>query len=121
MLQDMLRPKILCKDISATPQFWVDWAGDIVPRHSVYYLVPPDLHALHVLLKHLESPAAHEWLRDNCQRAANGYLRLQSRVLQRMPLPGSVVSELKAGRPSPWLAVAPRHKERGTLVEAIPQ
>jgi hypothetical protein len=87
MLQGMLRPKILFKDIGATPQFWVDWIGDIVPRHSVYYLVPPDLHTLRVLLRHLESPAAHEWLADNCQRAANGYLRLQSRVLQRMPLP----------------------------------
>jgi SAM-dependent methyltransferase len=121
MLQDMLRPKILFKDISATPQFWVDWTGDIVPRHSVYYLVPPDLHALRVLLSHLESPAAHEWLRENCQRAANGYLRLQSRVLQRMPLPDTVVNELKAGRPTPSPAVTPRNKERGALVEAIPR
>ncbi len=121
MLQDMLRPKILFKDISATPQFWVDWTGDIVPRHSVYYLVPPDLHALRVLLRHLESPAAHEWLRENCQRAANGYLRLQSRVLQRMPLPDPVLSELKAGHPTPWPAVSPRHKKRGALVEAIPR
>lgn len=121
MLQGMLRPKILFKDIGATPQFWVDWIGDIVPRHSVYYLVPPDLHTLRVLLRHLESPAAHEWLADNCQRAANGYLRLQSRVLQRMPLPDPVVSELKGGRPSSWPAVTPGRKEKGVLVEAIPR
>jgi hypothetical protein len=118
MLQDMLRPKILFKDISATPQFWVDWTGDIVPRHSVYYLVPPDLHALRVLLKYLESPASHQWLSENCQRAANGYLRLQSRVLQRMPLPDSVVNELRAGRATPWPTVTPRRKEKGALLEA---
>ncbi len=42
VLPEMLRPKILFKDIGARPQFWVDWTGDIVPRHSVYYLVPRD-------------------------------------------------------------------------------
>lgn len=32
VLQEILRPKILFKDIGATPHFWVDWIGDIVPR-----------------------------------------------------------------------------------------
>ncbi len=36
----ILRPKILCKDIGEKPQFWVDRSGQIVPRHSVYYIVP---------------------------------------------------------------------------------
>ncbi|NLO26709.1 MAG: methyltransferase [Actinobacteria bacterium] len=129
MLPDMLRPKILFKDIGATPQFWVDWTGDIVPRHSVYYLVPPDLHALRVLLKYLESPAAHEWLRENCQRAASDYLRLQSRVLQRMPLPDSVAQELAADGTGDRAAlrsvvspvpVNPAHKEK-TMVEVAPR
>jgi adenine-specific DNA-methyltransferase len=113
VLRDMLRAKILFKDIGATPEFWVDWTGDIVPRHSVYYLVPPDLHALRVLLKYLESPSAGAWLSENCQRAAKGYLRLQSRVLQRMPLPDSVVSELSADRSKPVFSEA-------MLVEVTP-
>lgn len=117
-LQDMLRPKILFKDISLRPQFWVDWAGDIVPRHSVYYLVPRDLHALRVLLRYLESPSAHQWLAENCQRAAKGYLRLQSRVLQRMPLPDSVARELgsEASAPRPLVRVRPKET---TLAEAV--
>ncbi|MDR7496035.1 MAG: N-6 DNA methylase, partial [Armatimonadota bacterium] len=36
VLREILRPKILCKDISETPQFWVDRSGQFVPRHSVY-------------------------------------------------------------------------------------
>lgn len=119
-LPEMLQPKILFKDIGAKPQFWVDWAGDIVPRHSVYYLVPPDLHALRVLLKYLESPSAHEWLTENCQRAAKGYLRLQSRVLQRMPLPDSVARELGSESSVSRPLVRVRHKEK-VLAEAVPR
>ena len=120
VLPEILRPKILFKDIGATPQFWVDWTGDIVPRHSVYYLVPPDLHSLQVLLNYLESPEAHHWLNENCQRAAQGYLRLQSRVLQRMPLPESVARELAAERAAPrsvapQVPVNPAHKEKAMV------
>lgn len=120
MLRDMLRPKILFKDIGATPQFWVDSTGDIVPRHSVYYLVPRDLHTLRVLLRYLESPSAHQWLAENCQRAAKGYLRLQSRVLQRMPLPDSVVCQLEAGGPAPECPV-PTGPEERVLMETVPR
>jgi adenine-specific DNA-methyltransferase len=118
-LPDILQPKILFKDIAETPHFWVDWTGDVVPRHSVYYLVPPDGHALMVLLNYLESSSAHEWIRENCQRAAKGYLRLQSRVLQRMPLPDSVTSELITGRSVPVLSVTSERRTRA-LQEALP-
>lgn len=94
MLRDMLQPKILFKDIGATPEFWVDWSGSIVPRHSVYYLVPQCAADLRLLLEYLRSPEAAEWMDANCQRAAKGYLRFQSRVLQRMPLPQQLVSRL---------------------------
>jgi len=94
VLRDMLQPKILFKDISATPEFWVDWSGSIVPRHSVYYLVPQCAADLPLLLDYLRSPEAGRWMEANCQRAAKGYLRLQSRVLQRMPLPQELVSKL---------------------------
>jgi tRNA1(Val) A37 N6-methylase TrmN6 len=90
MLGDILRPKILCKDIGETPHFWVDRSGEIVPRHSVYYIVPREPAAIDVIADYLRSASAHEWLKRNCQRAAKGFLRLQSRVLQRLPVPEDV-------------------------------
>jgi SAM-dependent methyltransferase len=86
-LREILRPKILCKDIGLRPWFVIDQTGEIVPRHSVYYLVPKEPSMLFELCDYLNSPAATEWLQANCQRAANGFLRLQSHVLKRMPMP----------------------------------
>ncbi|MGH8544719.1 MAG: Eco57I restriction-modification methylase domain-containing protein, partial [Gammaproteobacteria bacterium] len=98
-LQDILRPKILCKDIVETPQFWIDRDGEIVPRHSVYYIVPREPTAIDPIANYLESPAAQDWLARNCQRAAKGFLRLQSRVLQRLPIPDNV-ARAAGGRPT---------------------
>ena len=89
-LMDLLRPKLLCKDIGAKPVFIVDHAGTIVPRHSVYYIVPNDPAMLHELHAFLNSDAVALWLHDHCQRAANGFLRVQSHVLRHLPLPSSL-------------------------------
>jgi adenine-specific DNA-methyltransferase len=91
-LVEILRPKILCKDIGAEPRFVVDETGDIVPRHSVYYLVPSDPSSIHDLCDYLNSSVAREWLVAHCQRAANGFVRLQSHVLKQLPLPEHFVS-----------------------------
>jgi adenine-specific DNA-methyltransferase len=91
ILREILRPKILCKDISETPRFWVDRFGQIVPRHSVYYIVPHNPEAILVIADYLKSSSAHRWFAQNCQRAYKGFLRLQSRVLRRLPLPDDVV------------------------------
>lgn len=86
-MQDLLQPKIVWKDVSESPQFWDEPNGTVVPKHSVYYLIPnPDVDRVEVL-EYLNSPAAHEWLEANCQHAANGYLRLQSSVLKKLPVP----------------------------------
>ncbi|MDX6770610.1 MAG: Eco57I restriction-modification methylase domain-containing protein [Elusimicrobiota bacterium] len=87
---DILRPKILCKDITSRPRFWVDRQGTIVPRHSVYYIVPKNPADLDGLTTYLNSKPAAIWLAQNCQRAANGFLRLQSSVLKRMPIPAKL-------------------------------
>ncbi len=92
-LGDILRPKILCKDIGARPWFVVDEEGVIVPRHSVYYLVPKDPGMIHGLCDYLNSPSVSDFLVANCQRAANGFLRLQSHVLKRVPLPEHLVTD----------------------------
>jgi hypothetical protein len=88
-LRDILRPKLLCKDIGASPHFFVDSKGSIVPRHSVYYIVPRNPTLLGRLGTFLNSTASREWLIQHCQRAAGGFVRLQSHVLKRLPLDAS--------------------------------
>lgn len=85
-LHDALRPKILCKDVCAKPFFVPDHKGDILPRHSVYYIVPKDPAALRPLLEYLNSDLVIQWLQDHCQRAANDFVRVQSHVLKKLPL-----------------------------------
>ncbi|MGH7914298.1 MAG: Eco57I restriction-modification methylase domain-containing protein [Candidatus Binataceae bacterium] len=96
-LPDILRPKILCKDITAKPTFWIDRSGELVPRHSVYYIIPKRAEEVDALCTYLNSVPVREWLDANCQRAANGFLRLQSRVLKRLPLPMELVERARAG------------------------
>lgn len=89
---DILRPKILFKDITKEPFFWVDRTGDVIPLHSVYYIVPEREDQLDALCEWLNGPEAKRWLEANCQRAANGFLRLQSSVLRKLPVPAHVLA-----------------------------
>jgi len=91
-IAEMGRPKLLCKDITESPFFVVDREGRIIPRHSVYYVVPQNPDHLEPLAEYLNSPIVAHWLRAHCQRAAGGFLRLQSHVLKRIPLPAAFVS-----------------------------
>lgn len=86
-LRDMLKPKILFPDIAREPAFYLDEKGLIVPRHTVYYIVPKSFIDIRELVKYLNSDRAKEWLKTHCQRAANEYLRLQTHVLKHLPLP----------------------------------
>lgn len=92
---DILRPKILCKDITKEPAFWLDEEGTIVPRHSTYYIVPKDPLTLHKLYEYLNSEGAREWLIAHAQRAANDFIRLQSQLLKRLPVPSEVIGRDK--------------------------
>ena len=98
-MQDILQPKLLCKDITETPRFWADTTGEVVPRHSVYYIIPEDHVDLLELREHLNSAMSEAWLEANCQRAHNGYLRLQSRVLKELPLPQEIGESHQATLP----------------------
>ncbi|MEP0548113.1 MAG: Eco57I restriction-modification methylase domain-containing protein [Rhodothermales bacterium] len=93
-MADLLRPKLLCKDIAPEPHFWIDRAGTIVPRHSTYYIVPRDASHLDLLAEVLNSAATSKWLMAHAQPAANGYRRLQSSVLKRIPFPDALISRL---------------------------
>jgi len=88
-LNHILRPKIICKDITIRPYFWIDHTGEFVPRHSVYYIVPKNEEDLESLCTYLNSEEARSWLEGHCQRAANGFIRLQSNVLKHLPIPRS--------------------------------
>jgi hypothetical protein len=90
-LPDILRPKLLCKDITAVPHFWADPEGTLIPCQSVYYIVPRDPNSLNELRDYLNGPEARAWLRAHCQRAAHNFLRLQSAILKRLPIPRSFV------------------------------
>lgn len=90
-ISEMCRPKLICKDIVGTPFFVTDRDGRIIPRHSTYYVVPRDLSKLDALAEYLNSAESREWLRAHCQRAANGFFRMQSHVLKRLPVPAELV------------------------------
>lgn len=97
-LNDILRPKILCKDITERPKFWIDQKGKLVPRHSVYYIVPRDSAVIEDLCDYLNSRFVAEWLRSHCQRVANGFLRLQSHTLKKLPVPPKFATQRRAAR-----------------------
>jgi hypothetical protein len=86
-LQDILNPKVVWKDIAKEPRFWVEKRGDVVPKHSVYYAVPKDGIPLDELVEYLNSTEARMWMEAHCQKAHNGFYRLQSRVLEDLPVP----------------------------------
>lgn len=92
-LTDILRPKILCKDIATHPRFFEDRTGSIVPRHSVYYLVPHEPERLSALCTYLNSEPVAEFLQVHCQRASNGFIRLQSHILKRVPVPVDLIPQ----------------------------
>lgn len=86
-MEDLLQPKIVFKDIAKDPKFWAEREGNVVPKHSVYYLIPKEGVPFDELLDYLNSPETRQWLEANCQKAANGFLRLQSRVVSDLPVP----------------------------------
>jgi len=96
--KDTLRPKILAKDITEVPAFMVDATGEIIPRHTVYYIIPKDPSMLQPLADYLNGPEAHAWLKANCQRAASGCLRIQSQVLKRLPVPKEFGPKIQKGQ-----------------------
>ncbi|WP_276270909.1 Eco57I restriction-modification methylase domain-containing protein [Haloarcula litorea] len=83
-------PKILTKDVCEHPEFWADREGTVVPRHSVYYIIPENGVALEDLLEYLNSPKAQAWLEQHSQKAHNDYYRMQSKVLKELPVPSEL-------------------------------
>ncbi len=109
-MSQILRPKILCKDIARQPAFWLDRSGSTLPRHSTYYIVPRDESILEPLCEYLNGRQAHDWLMENCQRAANGFIRMQSNVLKRLPIPLELVGD---AWPQPRPALEEPHPDAG--------
>lgn len=95
-MEDILQPKIVFRDIAKEPRFWPEERGDVVPKHSVYYAVPRDGVPMSELIEYLNSPEARMWMEANCQKAHNGYYRLQSRVLEDLPVPAEWADSFQA-------------------------
>jgi hypothetical protein len=86
-MDDILQPKIVTKDVTEVPQFWADRSGEVVPRHSVYYIIPKDYVGHDKLLNYLNSEQAQMWIESHAQKAHNDYYRMQSKVLKKLPVP----------------------------------
>jgi len=95
-MEDLLQPKIVFRDIAKEPRFWFEETGEVVPKHSVYYLIPREGVPFEELLEYLNAPEARMWMEANCQRAHNGYYRLQSRVLADLPVPAEWADTFQA-------------------------
>lgn len=95
-MEDILNPKIVFRDIVKEPQFWPEHEGNVVPKHSVYYAVPRDGVPMDELIDYLNSPEARMWMEASCQKAHNGYYRLQSRVLSDLPVPAEWAESFQA-------------------------
>jgi len=106
-LAQILQRKILCKDIAEQPFFRIDYSGDIVPGHSVYYIIPKNPDILEKLHGYLNSPEVRVWLESHCQRAANGFLRLQSTILKQIPVPFSILENKWLSNPEALHLQAP--------------
>ncbi|MCU7787507.1 methyltransferase domain-containing protein [Pyrobaculum sp. 3827-6] len=104
MLQ-LLKPKILVPDLAKEPAFYLDPTGSIIPRHSVYYIVPKNPQTITQLLHYLNSEEAKRYLRQHSQKAANGYLRLQTHVLEKLPIPPALAKANNPTAPLPntWM------------------
>lgn len=98
-MPQLLKPKILWPDVAKTPAFYIDAVGLVVPRHSVYYLVPRDRRLLRPLAEYLNGEAARRWIAAHAQRAASGYLRLQSHVIKELCVPREILRTTDA---VPW-------------------
>ena len=101
-MSQLLRPKILCKDIARHPAFWLDRSGTTLPRHSTYYIIPKNESMLEPLCEYLNGKQASDWLAQNCQRAVNGFIRTQSNVLKRLPVPSEFVNPTNG---IPWTSL----------------
>ena len=91
---ELRQPKILTQDIQKEPQFHVDRAG-LLPRHSVYYLVPKEGVDIEDLAAYLNSEASRTWLTTHAQHAANGHFRIQSSTLAQLPVPSRLARDLR--------------------------
>lgn len=86
-MEEILQPKIVCKDVCKEPEFWPEPQGNVIPRHSVYYIVPEKHVELDSLLAYLNSAEATEWIEANAQKAYTDHYRIQSEVIEDLPVP----------------------------------
>lgn len=95
-MNEILKPKIVCKDVTNEPEFWAETDGNVIPRHSVYYIVPKDHVKLDKLLTYLNSDEAAKWIEANAQKAYTDHIRIQSEVIEDLPVPREFAESVQA-------------------------
>ena len=63
--------------------------------------MPNDPSKLDDLATYLNSPESRRWLVAHCQRATKGYLRMQSAILKKLPLPAELAESTNDSAASP--------------------
>lgn len=85
-LKLLRRPKILTRDFATEIEFWLDEAGEVIPRRTVYYMIPDASTTLHELYDYLQSEDVRNWLEATSIGGDRGH-RMSMRDLQNLPVP----------------------------------
>lgn len=88
-LKMLLRPKILIRDFATDIEFWLDEAGEVIPRRTVYYIIPDETTDLHDLIEYLRTEDVRNWL-EALSLGGNRGLRVSTRDLQNLPVPNDL-------------------------------
>lgn len=67
-MEDLLLPQIVFRDIVKGPKFWVNREGNIIPKHTVYNIIPKEGVDTDELREYLNVPLAAQWIESHCQR-----------------------------------------------------
>jgi adenine-specific DNA-methyltransferase len=86
-------PKLVLPDVALEPRFALD-PGQVVPLHSVYYVLPrPGSLSLEALLTFLNTSAVSDELRRSAPIAKSGYRRFRAQFLRALPVPARLSNE----------------------------
>lgn len=91
-LQVLRRPKILTRDFATDVEFWIDESGEVLPRRTVYYLIPTAITDLHDLYEYLQTEAVSDWLEATTVGGDRGH-RIRTKDLQMLPVPSHLVDQ----------------------------
>ena len=93
---ELLRPKVVWRDIAETLTAAVVADARTVPLNTIYFVAPPDVPTAHALTGLLNSLPLRVFARTIAERAKNGFFRFFANTVAVLPVPahGAVWSEI---------------------------